>query len=197
MGKAILCLDFDGVLHSYVSGWKGARNIPDPPVPGALEFLSAAADCFEVHILSSRSHQWFGRRAMKRWLRHYLIKLTADGWDHTPQWLRDRIARTAFADPWPDEAAHAIDHLLSGIKWPLHKPPAQVTIDDRALTFTGEWPSIWSLENFKPWNKRPVAQATQPHQNSTASATPPSSQDQSRLRGDPTPSGPTDNGGAA
>jgi hypothetical protein len=34
MRKPILCLDFDGVLHSYTSGWKGAAVIPDPPVPG-------------------------------------------------------------------------------------------------------------------------------------------------------------------
>jgi hypothetical protein len=32
MTKPILCLDFDGVIHSYSSGWKGADVIPDPPV---------------------------------------------------------------------------------------------------------------------------------------------------------------------
>ena len=37
--KPIICLDFDGVIHSYTSGWKGAAVIPDPPVPGALEFI--------------------------------------------------------------------------------------------------------------------------------------------------------------
>ena len=36
--KTIL-LDFDGVIHSYTSGWKGAGVIPDPPVPGAIDFL--------------------------------------------------------------------------------------------------------------------------------------------------------------
>lgn len=41
---------------------------------------------------------------------------------------------------------------------------ALVTIDDRAVTFTGEWPSIDALMAFQPWNKKPptptVAQET-------------------------------------
>ena len=43
---------------------------------------------------------------------------------------------------------------IEGIEWPTEKPPALVTIDDRAITFTGEWPSIETLLKFKPWNKR-------------------------------------------
>ena len=40
IGPPILAIDFDGVLHSYSSGWKGSRNIPDPPVDGAIEWLN-------------------------------------------------------------------------------------------------------------------------------------------------------------
>lgn len=32
------------------------------------------------------------------------------------------------------------------------KPPAFLTIDDRAVTFTGEWPTADTLLDFKPWN---------------------------------------------
>src|SRR5215467_12984729 len=39
MHKKTLCMDLDGVLHSYTSGWGGHEVIADPPVPGAMEFL--------------------------------------------------------------------------------------------------------------------------------------------------------------
>ena len=42
----ILCLDFDGVIHSFTSGWRGAGIIPDPPVPGALDFIKDATGEF-------------------------------------------------------------------------------------------------------------------------------------------------------
>ncbi len=29
--KQTVVFDFDGVIHSYTSGWKGATVIPDPP----------------------------------------------------------------------------------------------------------------------------------------------------------------------
>ena len=37
---------------------------------------------------------------------------------------------------------------------PLEKPPAMVTIDDRAIQFNGEWPAIAWLKAFQPWYKR-------------------------------------------
>ena len=67
MSKPILCLDFDGVCHSYTSGWQGADNIPDPPVEGLFEFLIEAHQHFSIHIYSSRSHQEGGIIAMNKW----------------------------------------------------------------------------------------------------------------------------------
>ena len=53
--KPILCVDFDGVIHSYTSGWQGATEIPDLPVPGAFEALTEYTEYYDVCIYSSRS----------------------------------------------------------------------------------------------------------------------------------------------
>lgn len=128
--KPILCLDFDGVLHSYTSGWQGAANIPDPPVPGAIAFLYEAIRFFDVQVYSSRSHQPGGIDAMMDWL-------------------------ARWEGEWRDEqAAVPRTSLLLNIKFPTEKPSAMISIDDRALTFTGEWPAMDVLLAFKPWNKR-------------------------------------------
>jgi hypothetical protein len=129
MSKPILCVDFDGVLHSYTSGWKGASVIPDPPVPGAIAFLREAVKHFRVAIFSSRSHQDGGGTAMRSWLGEHIMAEEPDIIMQDPPWF-------------------------AAIEWPLEKPAALVTLDDRALTFTGEWPSMDALLTFTPWNKK-------------------------------------------
>ncbi len=66
----IISVDFDGVLHSYTSGWQGVDTIPDLPVDGAIAWLSdvLSVDQFHVVIFSARSCDLKGIDAMKRWL---------------------------------------------------------------------------------------------------------------------------------
>lgn len=83
MSKPILLLDFDGVLHSYTSGWKGVDVISDPPVEGALDFVMDAVDHFEVCVYSSRSKTSEGRSAIFIWLEDHgfpmmLMNVTAE-----------------------------------------------------------------------------------------------------------------------
>lgn len=69
--KIIIAVDFDGVLSDFSSGWKGARDTSDPPVEGAIKWLSDLLDSphlFKVTIYSARNFRWGGRRAIKRWL---------------------------------------------------------------------------------------------------------------------------------
>ena len=68
--RKIVLIDFDGVLHSYKSGWCGIDNIPDPPVPEALNFLRWLYEensDLETCIYSSRSSQERGIEAMRTW----------------------------------------------------------------------------------------------------------------------------------
>lgn len=137
MSKPILCLDFDGVIHSYASGWKGAAIVPDPPVDGAMLWIERAVEKFRVCIFSSRSHQDGGIDAMRGWL-HMHLGLELEDYARARQ-------------------------VLDQIEWPKEKPPALVTLDDRAITFDGTWPSLDTIATFKPWNKRdPSPRAPKP-----------------------------------
>lgn len=129
MSKPILCLDFDCVCHSYTSGWKGADVIPDDYVEGLFEFLEAVKDAFDVKVYSSRSHQPGGPEAMLVWF----------------------IAQRKL---WRERGGKPPEDTPLSLGFPDHKPSAFVTLDDRALTFEGKWPSVETLKNFKPWNKR-------------------------------------------
>lgn len=135
MSNPIICVDFDGVIHSYISGWKGVSNIPDPPVDGAIDWIMDHLPCPdaicaiapryegpEVQIYSSRSRSWFGRRAMKKWfIKHGLH----------PAYIRENI-----------------------LKFPAKKPPAYLTIDDRAICFNGTFPTTEEMMSFRTWQKR-------------------------------------------
>jgi hypothetical protein len=46
------------------------------------------------------------------------------------------------------------EEWIEDVEWPSHKPSALVTIDDRAIRFTGVWPEMETLINFKPWNRK-------------------------------------------
>jgi hypothetical protein len=132
----ILSIDLDGVLHSYTSGWKGPRNIPDPPVKGAIPWLRSLLsdpECicamaprfldFDVQIFSSRSRHVGGRRAIKKWLFKQFVAIGEPG------------------------------QCIELLKFPLWKPPAFLHIDDRAWLFTGSFPTVSRMKAFKPWNK--------------------------------------------
>lgn len=127
-GKPILAVDFDGVVHSYEKGWQNGE-IYGTLVPGFLAWSVAAARHFRLVVYSSRSKSAEHREAMKAWMRRQVV---------------ERLM--------PNE----IDRWLAEFDFAAEKPPAFLTIDDRAIQFRGDW-SVWWLQpdrllKFKPWN---------------------------------------------
>lgn len=133
----IICVDFDGVIHSYESGWQGAPFIPDPPVPGAIEWVMAhlpvpdeigmAPEYVgpEVQIYSARSGQNGGINAMKEWF------------------VKHGLPRCYITD--------------DVLKFPTTKPPAFLTLDDRAICFTGKFPTSEEMLGFVSWQNKGVS----------------------------------------
>lgn len=127
--KMLLCLDFDGVIHSYEKGW-GTGEIYGSVTEGFWPWLEGALKIFDVTIYSTRSRTSEGRNAMADWLHaSYVAWLSSQG-------------RPESARMLPFAFAH-------------EKPPAFLTIDDRALTFTGHWGDFAPerLARFKPWTE--------------------------------------------
>jgi len=109
--------DFDGVIHSYTSGWQGVEKIQDPPVEGIREEIQRIRDAgYEVVVLSTRCFQVRGIAAIKEYLKRHNIEV----------------------DMVTDE-----------------KPPAVVTVDDRAILFKGDPTGLKEqIDNFKPWMQK-------------------------------------------
>lgn len=129
MKKPILCLDFDGVIHRYSKGWQDG-SIYDEVTTGFFDWALQAQEHFKLVIYSSRSKTPEGIQAMSDWLMAKMAKWREDGGFYTKALLFE------FADS---------------------KPPAFITIDDRAVWFNGNWAlPVWqprSLLEFRTWNQ--------------------------------------------
>lgn len=73
MKKPTIIIDFDGVIHSYKSGWQGIDVIPDKPVSGIKECISELRKNYIVVVFSTRCSEEKGVIAIKKWLNEYGI----------------------------------------------------------------------------------------------------------------------------
>lgn len=125
--KLRICIDFDGVIHMYTSKWAGADKILDEPVPGAIEWLHANKEQYELYIFSSRNFQEGGIDAMKSWILF---------------WLERKYG------------LYLAKVTMNALQFPTEKPSAHLYIDDRAWHFQGRFPTDDQIKSFKPWNKQ-------------------------------------------
>ncbi len=125
----IVSVDFDGVVHRYERGWDGGQ-IRGTMVPGFMEWLLRAQGLLRVVIFSSRSSDEQQRLNMVCWLE-----------ERAREWRAEHPSHSDLP-PMRVEMWHS-------------KPPALVTIDDRAICFCGNWLADElrpeSLLKFRPW----------------------------------------------
>ena len=131
--KPIICVDLDGVIHSYEKGWQNGE-IYGTVVPRFFEWYFEVAPHFQIYIYSSRSKTQSGIDAMHEWLNREYLKWSMEG----------------------ENANKLMDDFEIGFAH--EKPPAFLTIDDRAIRFNGDWKAeelgVDALKNFKPWNAK-------------------------------------------
>lgn len=71
-----IVFDFDGVIHSYTSGWKGYANIPDPPVEGIKDLIDMLKSAgYEIVVQSARCDTLDGDAAVREYLDKHNIKV--------------------------------------------------------------------------------------------------------------------------
>lgn len=72
-------VDFDGVLNSYQTPFTTPTHLPDPPIPGAIEWLEELVKNFHVTIYTTRMLQGVAQAALVDWfLRNGLPMHTID-----------------------------------------------------------------------------------------------------------------------
>ena len=76
MKKGTIVFDFDGVIHSYISGWQGVDRADDPPVKGIKESIDKIRnEGYEVIVVSTRCAQDKGINTVTDYLDKYDIKV--------------------------------------------------------------------------------------------------------------------------
>lgn len=74
--KQTVVFDFDGVIHSYTSGWQGAAIISDPPVSGIKQAIADIRGAgYEVVVVSTRTATAEGYGAVRAWLMDHEIEV--------------------------------------------------------------------------------------------------------------------------
>lgn len=125
----ILCLDFDGVINPYTKGWQGGVLYEEDVTPGFWDWANDAYKLFDLYVYSSRSKTQLGIDLMRCWM--------------AASWMK-----------WAPATPDAETIMMTDFTFAAEKPPAFLTIDDRAITFKGSWRTMDPvlLRNFKPWN---------------------------------------------
>jgi len=103
--RLTVCLDFDGVIHSYQSGWQGPEVVTDPPIHKVDQAIKRLRKDFRVVVHSARCRTEEGRAAIERWLVKHQIEVD-EVCEHKPPahvYVDDRAV--AFTGDWEQTIA--------------------------------------------------------------------------------------------
>lgn len=105
--RELIAVDFDGVIHSHVSGWQGPTVIPDAPTPGAFQWLEGISEHYDITIHTRRASDQGGITAVYRWLVERGLP-------------RSVLAQLAITDRKPDARVFVDDraYRFDGSNWP-------------------------------------------------------------------------------
>lgn len=93
-GRRTVCVDFDGVIHRYISPWTEAYEIHDGPVDGAIEWLLDTSKHYTVVIHTTRARSVRARLAIREWLaKHGLGRLA-----HTIDITNEKVPAMIYID---------------------------------------------------------------------------------------------------
>lgn len=109
--KKTVVFDFDGVIHSYTSGWQGETVISDPVVPGIKEAIEELRDNgYEVVVVSTRCATPGGIRAIYRYLEANDI-IVDDITQHKPPAVCYIDDRAICFDGHPDTLLNKVENF--------------------------------------------------------------------------------------
>ena len=122
------------MIHSDVSAQGSGAIIPDPPVPGAIERLHELVHSEDVEFVFIHSLRCGNPVAISAM--------------HT--WIMQR-----YMDVYGPPTIETMELFAKKVAYAVLKPHADVYVDDRAITFDGDWDklSLDRLKNFKSWNR--------------------------------------------
>ncbi len=74
--RKTIVFDFDGVIHSYSSGWQGVTVIPDAPIEETVETIKRLRkEDYEIVVVSTRCANLEGMLAVRQYLKHHKIEV--------------------------------------------------------------------------------------------------------------------------
>ena len=134
--------DFDGVIHSYKSGWQGVNVIPDPPVPGIAEAIRDIRSAgYRVAVVSTRCEYLSGQTAIHNYLSSHGIVVD--------RVLAEKPPAIAYIDDraiqFNGDASKLLDKIKSFKPGYQKEPISEMHSPDNLSSYVGQ--KVWLLHN--------------------------------------------------